>query len=435
MHLLLRSSIALFAILAMASAPAHGGPDEKLVGMRKTARLEIRYRPGSRAAADVDRTAVVAEQDLDRIGKALDVDVKGPFRLWLYDDVDELSTITATKGNGGFSSGDSSHVPFDNDQTRLHELVHVVAAKWPAAGKEPRNLFHAEGLANAVLGFVHGVHVHAVAAFERRAKRLPTLGEMTDAADFYAWIAAHPKLDAYDIAGSWYRFLLDRFGAAKSRAYYGGATAKEAMGSDLSTLERAWHATLDAYALVPEVETLLRMRRGEPVSFDSARGVPAAILGSPSDWTSLATATIHASPSADWTRSDGKFMASHAAPTWSTCELGDETYGDCVFRATVHTANPLPIELRLGAENRVLLVQSIFLYRDETPLGSAPDVAMTAERKVTDFVVARRGDVIDVWIDDVKVLTAKGSATRAKPGLGVHLGSAVFENVRIRRLR
>src|SRR5439155_2633952 len=128
---------------------------------------------------------VAAERDLDRIATALETTPKGPFVLWIYDDLWELQKATGTQGSGGFSGGNASHVPFDNDQTRLHELVHVVAYEWPKSGTEARSLFLAEGLANAVLEFVHGVHVHAVAAPYKTAGRLPALSQRADAPDFY----------------------------------------------------------------------------------------------------------------------------------------------------------------------------------------------------------------------------------------------------------
>ena len=44
----------------------------------------------------------------------------------------------------------------------------MLAVQLPDEGAEARNLFFAEGLSNALLEFVTGVHVHAVATFERR---------------------------------------------------------------------------------------------------------------------------------------------------------------------------------------------------------------------------------------------------------------------------
>lgn len=55
--------------------------------------------------------------------------------LYLYDGVPELWAITGRTGVGGYSAIDASHVPFDNDQTRFHEMVHIVAYRLPKSGE------------------------------------------------------------------------------------------------------------------------------------------------------------------------------------------------------------------------------------------------------------------------------------------------------------
>src|SRR5262245_37732657 len=151
-------------------------PDRGLTGSETTEHFTIRYRPGSRAGASVDRIAVMAEREYAFIIKALDAKPTGGFELHLYDDVAELVAVTKTRGNAGFSSGSVSHLPYDSDQTRFHEMVHLIALRLPKQGSEDRNLFFSEGLANAVLEFVDGVHVHAVASHDARRAVLPPLG-------------------------------------------------------------------------------------------------------------------------------------------------------------------------------------------------------------------------------------------------------------------
>src|SRR5687767_11388120 len=180
---------ALLLLVATALAQEQPSP---LTKREKTARFEIHFRPGSRAEAAVDRIAALVEGDLDHILKELGL-TKFPhtIRLFLYDDVPELQRITGVPVDG-YSTPLESHVPYDNDQTRVHELVHVVAEKFAESGGEPRNLFFAEGLANAVLRFVHDLPVDAVAAFHEERGELPTLAEVHALADFYAWLEQHP---------------------------------------------------------------------------------------------------------------------------------------------------------------------------------------------------------------------------------------------------
>src|SRR5262245_23444917 len=120
---------ALFAAVAAAQDPA-----KVLTGVEKTPHFEIRFRPGSHAEASVDRVAALVEADLKKIVEELAFpEFKHTIRLYLYDDVAELQKVTGVPA-AGYSIPLESHVPHDNDQTRLHELVHVVAEKLPEKG-------------------------------------------------------------------------------------------------------------------------------------------------------------------------------------------------------------------------------------------------------------------------------------------------------------
>src|SRR5687767_7550213 len=100
----MRRILTLLAFASVVLGPAAFAGPASHTGIVKTKRFEVRYRPGSRAAADADRQAVAAERDLDRIAAALETTPKGPFTLWIYDDVDELHLATGAEGCAGFSS-------------------------------------------------------------------------------------------------------------------------------------------------------------------------------------------------------------------------------------------------------------------------------------------------------------------------------------------
>ncbi len=424
--------------IALALSPsAFAGPEATHTGVVKTKRFTIHYRPGSRAAADVDRQAVAAERDLDRIAAALETTPKGPFHLWLYDDLLELSQATDTQGTGGFSAFDASHVPFGNDQTRLHELVHIVTYEWPKSGPEVRNMFLVEGIANAVLEFVHGVHVHAVAAYYKKGGRLPPLAEMTDTPDFYAWIRAHPRFDAYDVAASWMRFLLDTYGPAKVKRYYTGTPAKTAFGADAAALEKAWHVSLEKYVLRPEVETLLAQRHGVDARFKPfAEGVPAPLLGKPEDWTSLLGQELKPDRPDAWKKEGAALSASNSTDEWIACDLGAETRGDCVVRVKVATTGYTPVQVRFGPDNQVMLVQpGTFLFRGEQVAASDPAVKLPLASAKLDVVVVRQGAHLQVFVDGRAALDTQEGTEGPRPiGVGINKGSARFEDVRVRAL-
>lgn len=433
----MRLALAALASILLWPAVALAGPDKDWTGELKTKRFTVRFRPGSRAAAEAKRAGAMAEMDLDRIAAALDTTPKGPYVLWLYDDIVELAEATGTKGTGGYSSSDGSHVPYDVDQTRLHELVHLVAYEWPATGPEKRNLFLAEGLANAVLEYVSGVHVHAVAAHYLKANRLPSISEMADTPDFYAWLGSHPGLNVYDIAGSWVRFLIDAHGLAKTKRYYTGTPAKTAFGSDLPAIEKAWRMHLTAFPVQPETETLLQQRDGADVRFKPLiEGVPPDVLGKPSDWKALLGKALTPEKPDRWKASGETLVATNTADEWTACDLGEELPPHCAVRARVVTTGYTPFQVRWGADNQVMFVQpGTFLFRGEAGVASDPTVKQPGSSTKCDLVVARRGRRIQAWVNGRLALDTNVGTEDLRPvGLGIHKGTATFQDVSIRTL-
>ncbi|MCC6407400.1 MAG: hypothetical protein IT453_09550 [Planctomycetes bacterium] len=431
---MLRSMLAalLLAAAALAQSPTH-------TATLATKHFDVRYEPGSRAGAFVEREAARAERDHAEICEALGIEPKGRYQLFLYDDVADLSATTGTSGTGGFSAEDQSHVPVNNDQTRFHELVHIIAyGRLQKAGSEPRNLFFAEGLANALLEHVHGVPVHSVARFYLDRDALPPLAEMTGAADFYAWLGARSGFNAYDVAGSYLRFLLDTYGAKKTTRYYMGASASVAFGVDEAKVEKAWREALARFELRPEVAALLEERHGASVTMmlDLARppGLPPELLGSPKDWTSLLDRALAPQNGAEWKRVKDGIVGKSPLGEWSICELGTELYGDCVVRAKIHTSQPSPLMLRLSAANQALLVNGTFVYRNGESHAFSQLASMDGARRQTDFVFVRRAGKLEIWIDERRVLSTDADATPSTVGIGFHQGEVRFEDVRVRRL-
>jgi hypothetical protein len=429
----------LLALLLIAPTVL-AGPEATHTGHLKGERFDVRYRPKSRAGAAAERDGAMAERDLKDICRRLSFTPEGRFSLYLYDDVPELSAITGTTGNAGFSAGRDTHLPCGNDQTRYHELVHLVAAQLPRSGDEARGMFLVEGLANALLGHVHGVHVHAVAKFYRERKELPPLRTFL-AADFYDWLRAHPGFNAYDVAGSFVLFLLETRGVEATKRFYTGTAATVAFGCDEGKLEEAWMAALDAHAMLPEVGMLLRERHGEAAGFDvygldPDKRIPAEILGKPGDWKPLSGEKLAPRDKAAWGRDGAAITGSGAGDAWHLCDLGSRKYRDCAVRARVKTEGVLGgVQIQLGDGCQAMVVANgTFVYRNGTgtAMSAAARVPVTG---ALDLMMIRRGGRMEVWVDGFRLAEGQVDADAAPVAIGLHSGSARFEDVRVRLLK
>ena len=415
--------------------------DSPLTGTERTAHFAIHWRPGSRAEASVDRVQNVVEADLARILAELGLrDFPHTIDLWLYDDVAELQRLTGVP-SGGHSTTLQSHVPHDNDQTRVHELVHVVAEQFEESGTENRNLFFAEGLANAVLRFVDGVSVDAVAAFHRRRGDLPSMVEMHALRDFYAWLREHPSVGAYDVAGSWMRYLLDTYGADKVRRYYKGVPVRDAFGAELGAIEKGWHARLDALQLRPGTQALLQQRHARSAADKNpaeAKLGP-AILGPAAEWRPIGRGALVDGKHGRWLR-DGdadelELDGVKNEGDWCTARLLPDDVGDAMVRCT---ASALPgcfgVKVQLGGRCQGLLLrgQGTFLYTDAGGVGH--DAAVQLGDRPVQLVFRRRGARVSIWIDGVLVAEADIAAPAAPFAVGCVGGKARFTDIALRRL-
>lgn len=424
------------AVLAGAAAllPAQQSP---LTGVERTAHFDVRFRPGSRAEASVDRVAALVEGDLARILGALGLeDFPHRIELFLYDDVGELQRITGVQASG-YSVPLQSHVPHDNDQTRVHELVHVIAEKFTETGDEPRNLFFAEGLANAVLVFVSGVHVDAVAAFHRRRGDLPGMAEMHAVEDFYAWLGKHPHVNSYDVAGSWMRFLLDRHGAAAVRRYYRGVPPAEAFGVGLDALERAWHEHLDAVELRPGVLALLQQRHGRTAAERNPgeQTLDADVLGPESEWKRLGPDALAKDAAAAFDRA-GRELRLDGEPNegdWCTARLGDDVRDGMVRCTFTPGRGCFGVKLQFGEDCQALVLrgQGAFVYTRRG--GVAHDGALGLGDGPVQLVLRRRAGRATVWIDGKLALDVDIGDETAPVGVGCVGGPARARNVAVRR--
>ena len=438
----MRYALVGLVICAVWSAAVEAGEQDRThTSVSKSERFDIHVRPGSRAAASVEAWAARADRFFARIETQLAFTPPKRMRLYLYDSVSELQAITGTKA-AGFAVPEQAHVPFDNPQTAYHELVHLFAHQLPKSGAETRDLFFVEGLANALLTYVHGVHVHAVARYYLDTKRLPALKAISQEPGLVGWSKQHPKLRSYDIAGSFLRFLLDTYDVDAVKRFYTGTPAAKAFGVDLPVLEAAWHTALRGYRLQAEVVTLLRREEGETVAFthweaDPEKRLPPEIRGEPTDWTTLTQAALHPDERKLWSRREGVVTgAEPGGKDWRACEFGNTKHVDCAVMARLSIPEFCPaIQIRLGDGCQAMFVTNgTFLYRGNTGIKGNGAFANPGRGEVH-LTLVRQGHDVRVFVNGTLALhVPNADATPARPGVGFLGGTVECRELKLRKL-
>jgi hypothetical protein len=282
-----------------------------------------------------------------------------------------------------------------------------------------------------------------VTAFYRERGELPPLAELVGAQDFYAWLGAHPGFNAYDVAGSWFRFLLDTFGAAKTRRYYAGVPAREAFGADLEALEKRWHAHLDGVELRPGLQKLLEERADGP--YASLKRSPeaqldAGVLGSDSAWTQISREAPVPSGSGAWKAKKGnaqslELTGDKTQGDWCVASFASSKFEDAFVRAHFTPGNGCyGVRVDLGPKCQALLLkgQGLFVY-DE-----AKAVAFNQRVQLRDAPVEvalrRRAGRASVWIDGRLSIECDVASAPDVFGVGCVGGRAVVDRIATRKL-
>ena len=154
-----------------------------------------------------------------------------------------------------------------------HEIVHVVAGN-TAMGPfrvgghlggwvpDPALI---EGVAVAVAWDVRdGLTPHQWAAAMRRLDMMPPLEHVVGLS-----FLGQPPRNAYTVAGSFIRWVIDEHGAGPVRRAYRTGDLAGAVGEPLEALEREWHAFLDEVELPDDAMALAEVRFSERSIFSA----------------------------------------------------------------------------------------------------------------------------------------------------------------------
>jgi hypothetical protein len=215
-----------------------------------------------------DELAFDASFALHQVGRYLDAPAGGPIAVFFFADYEQKrKAMGASRTNVAKPWRGEVYVvlgPVPHEVLR-HELVHAVAARF---GRGPFAVAGnglmidpglVEGLAVAAQGPRGDLTAHQWTAAMRREELLPPLERL-----FGLGFLNLAQSTAYTAAGSFCRFIHHEHGAEALRRVYAGDSWNDATGRDLQTLERAWHAMLDAVPLTAADLAAARYRFDRP---------------------------------------------------------------------------------------------------------------------------------------------------------------------------
>jgi hypothetical protein len=246
-----------------------------LGGERGTPHFVLHYSPSGPWAKEIDLHAAEHELRYAQLARRLGVEPRVPVHAFLFDSAAQKQALMGAAHTFVAKPWRREiylqHEPWPHP-VLAHELAHVFAGAFgdPLLGIARRGAAINVGLVEgvAVAAAWHGAPLtpHQTVAVLRREGIEPPLARVLSLR-FFGLNASQ----AYAVAGSFCRFLLDAYGPAPlERVYREGGTPAAfaaAYGAPLDALAARWHAVVDAQPLPDEARQLAAERLRRPTVF------------------------------------------------------------------------------------------------------------------------------------------------------------------------
>lgn len=197
------------------------------------------------AAAGDAADSVWMEGYYDWVIPQLGIDPGQKLEYRKYRDRGHMQRVTGRTTNGFAEPGTNRfHTIWPQDN---HEIVHVLVileiGHPPALFNEGIAVAHQTLPASGIFyAQWNGRNVHAIAAEHLAANRIPAVSAMIESPAFFGF----DEEFTYPVAGSFVRFLIDRYGMTPLRAYFAGSTFNDGGARSRSLFEAAYGMSLDA---------------------------------------------------------------------------------------------------------------------------------------------------------------------------------------------
>jgi tetratricopeptide (TPR) repeat protein len=221
---------------------------EQLGGRYETEHFIIFYPKERMSQHEVDRVARLHEFYFAKLGAELGAVPVRKISSFLYASPEQKGRLVgAGRTNIAKPWLWQLHINVADVEASLkHELVHVMAAEFGfPLFRVGLNAGLIEGLATAVERTAYNESLHRVAA------QMLAVGVNPDLEGLFSWtgfMRAHPSV-SYTLAGSFCRFLIDRYGMRRFRRLYRTGDFRRFYNKDITLLIGEWRRSLERYEI------------------------------------------------------------------------------------------------------------------------------------------------------------------------------------------
>ena len=227
--------------------PTRGYIESKLGGLEETAHFKIYYEKGSQVEREIEWIAQDHEFRYAQLTRYFQIQPTNKVRSYIYTSSQQKKRLV---GAGSTSVEDplgyGFHINYEDfpHPVMKHELVHALTVDWHPILKISLKVGLHEGIAVAADWDEGKLTAHQ---WSRAMQQLGIVPKINQIMGLGFWAQASSR--SYTLAGSFVRFLIERYGVEKVKSVFPTGNFKEVYNKPLAELEREWKEFLETVPL------------------------------------------------------------------------------------------------------------------------------------------------------------------------------------------
>ena len=262
--------IILFALIylfrgELGLRPTRGYIENKLGGLEETAHFKIYYEKGSKVEKEIEWIAQDHEFRYAQLVRYFQIEPTKKVQSYIYTSSEQKKRLVGARGTSVEDPlGYGFHINYEDfpHPVMKHELAHVLTADWHPILKVSLKIGMHEGIAVAADWDEGKLTAHQ---WSRAMQQLEIAPMMNEIMGLGFW--GQSSSQSYTLAGSFVRFLIEKYGVEKARHVFPTGNFKKVYSKSLAELEREWQGFLETVPLTEADLAIAAHRFNRPSVF------------------------------------------------------------------------------------------------------------------------------------------------------------------------
>ena len=245
--------------------PTRGYIENKLGGLEETAHFKIYYEKGSKVEKEIEWIAQDHEFRYAQLARYFQIEPTKKVQSYIYTSSEQKKRLVGARGTSVEDPlGYGFHINYEDfpHPVMKHELAHAFTADWHPILKVSLKIGLHEGIAVAADWDEGKLTAHQ---WSRAMQQLEIAPMMNEIMGLGFW--GQSSSQSYTLAGSFVRFLIEKYGVEKARRVFPTGNFKKVYSKSLTELEREWQGFLETVPLTEADLAIAAHRFNRPSVF------------------------------------------------------------------------------------------------------------------------------------------------------------------------